>query len=107
VVPESTAFGKLFGWPDSVVPMEKSPAGVSALLAELDADPARVARIGRENAAQSLRLHDGAHRWEQVLRAAGLEPLPALQARKQRLEERAKSIEDVARAAGAAPSDER
>ena len=107
VVPESTAFGKLFGWPDSVVPMETSPAGVSALLAELDADPARVARIGRENAAQSLRLHDGAHRWEQVLRAAGLEPLPALQARKQRLEERAKSIEDVARAAGAAPSDER
>ena len=107
VVPRSAAFGKLFGWPDSVVPMESNPTGVTALLAELDADPDRVARIGRENAAQSLRLHDGVHRWEQILRAAGLAPLPALAARKKRLEERANSIEDVARAVGVTPSDER
>lgn len=107
VVPRSVAFGKLFGWPDSVVPMEASPEGVAAVLAELDADPTRVARIGRENALQSLRLHDGAYRWEQVLRAAGLEPLQALEARKQRLEERAKSIEDTASAAGATHSEAR
>ncbi len=101
VVPRSAAFGKLFGWQDSVIPMEASSAGVAALLAELDGDPTRVERIRRENAAQSLRLHDGVYRWEQVLRAAGLEPLPALQARKQRLAGRAQSIEDAARAARA------
>jgi hypothetical protein len=40
-----------------------------------------------------VRRHDGAYRWEQILRAVGLDPLPALAARKERLEARAKEVE--------------
>ncbi len=42
---------------------------------------------------QVLRRHDSVYRWEQILRAAGLEPLPQLQERKRMLERRAAEIE--------------
>jgi len=40
-----------------------------------------------------MRRHDGVYRWERILRAVGLEPLPALSARKQQLDRLASEIE--------------
>jgi hypothetical protein len=93
VVPETATFAMLFGWPDAVIPLEPRAEAVAQLLASLDANPRRVAEIRRTNVIQSLLRHDGVYRWEQILRAVGLEPLPALYERKRRLEQRAKSIQ--------------
>lgn len=91
--PDTDAFRSLFGWQDAVIPIEPAEAAVTALLDELDADPDRTDRIRLTNVSKALRLHDGVHRWEQILRAVGLEPLPALAARKELLELRAKEVE--------------
>lgn len=91
--PDTDTFRSLFGWPDSVLPVAPDEASVVALLEALDADVERTGRIRRTNVSQALRRHDGAYRWEQILRAVGLEPLPALAARKERLEARAKEVE--------------
>lgn len=91
--PDTDTFRSLFGWPDSVVPVASSEAAVSALLDELDADTERTERIRRTNVSQALRRHDGVYRWEQILGTVGLEPLPALADRKERLERRAKEVE--------------
>ena len=91
--PDTDTFRSLFGWPDAVIPVAANEAAIAALLDELDADVERTERIRRINVSQALRRHDGAYRWEQILRAVGLDPLPALAARKERLEARAKEVE--------------
>jgi glycosyltransferase involved in cell wall biosynthesis len=93
IAPDTDAFRSLFGWQDAVIPVEPDEAALTALFDELDADPERVEGIRRRNASQALRRHDGVYRWEQILRAVGLEPLPALGDRKERLERRAKEVE--------------
>jgi hypothetical protein len=67
-----------FDWPDAVVPLPYGSKGIGAIFDELERDPARVHRARCENVRQSLRRHDWAHRWQQVLKIAGLEPRPAL-----------------------------
>ena len=64
-------FDEAFDWPDAVVELGDDPAGVLAALA---ADPMRVLRIRTQNVVASLRRHDWAHRWAEVLDVLG-EPL--------------------------------
>ena len=64
-------FDEAFDWPDAVVELGDDPAGV---LAALNADPMRVLRIRTQNVLASLRRHDWAHRWAEVLDVLG-EPL--------------------------------
>jgi hypothetical protein len=91
--PDTETFRTLFGWPDAVIPVEPTEAAAMALFDGLDADRERTDRIRRINVSKALRHHDGVYRWEQILRAVGLDPLPALAARKERLEARAKDVE--------------
>jgi len=98
--PRTATFQEVFGWRDSVIPIADEPGSVRELLDELDRDTERVLRIRRENVLHSLRRHDHVYRWQQILANAGLAPLPAVQERQRRLEERAKRVEDDS---GAAP----
>jgi hypothetical protein len=91
-VPETPEFTKQFPWPDAVVSLPSDPEHIEGLLGDLDEQPERQARIRRTNVAESLLRHDWVYRWETVLRIAGLEPLPALAKRKQRLSELAKTL---------------
>jgi hypothetical protein len=90
--PKTAAYDAEF-WPGAVIPIEPDSAEIERVLSELDDDPERADRIRNTNAAQVLRRHDNVYRWEQILRAAGLEPLPALVERKRMLERRASEIE--------------
>lgn len=74
-------FADCFDWPDAVVPIGAPAPDVADVVAELDADPARLARARRAGITQSLLRHDWAHRWRDVLAAVGVEPRPALGAR--------------------------
>jgi spore maturation protein CgeB len=81
------AFARVFPWPDVVVPIRPDGSDVLDVVAALDADPERRARIGRRNAAQALTRHDWVHRWHEILAAAGLEPSPRMTARARQLRE--------------------
>lgn len=74
--PESDDFQSQFGWPDSVVPMPFDAAHVGDTIAGLADDPARCARIRRENVANTLLRHDWVYRLRTILETAGV-PVPA------------------------------
>ncbi len=91
-VPRTSTFESQF-WPGAVQPIEPDSAAITRVLEGLEQHPERLERRRRTNVAQVLRRHDGVYRWEQILRSVGLEPLPALNARKQQLDRLASSLE--------------
>jgi len=85
--PDAEHFRSQFGWPDAVMRMPFDCPDVGRILAELDADPRRLARIGHENARNAALQHDWIHRLESVFRTLGLDPTPAMIERRRRLDE--------------------
>ena len=85
--PDSEVFRDLFDWPDAVIRVPYDSPDAPTILAELDRDPERLARIRRDNVVNSLLRHDWSHRWRKLLDLAGLDPIPALQQRETRLRE--------------------
>lgn len=81
--PETDDFQAQFGWPDAVVPMPFDAPGVGDLLETLAADPARCARIRRDNVANALLRHDWVYRLRAILETAGLDPSPRMAARQE------------------------
>ena len=82
-------FEACFDWPDAITEIAAPDPRVADVIAELDADPERVERARRTAIAQSLRRHDWAHRWRDVLDAVGLAHRPQLAERLARLDARA------------------
>ncbi len=91
--PDLQDFTDAFDWPDALIPISVPEPRIEDVVRELDADPDRVRRARNANVVQSLRRHDWAHRWSQVLQVAGLEPLPALTERLDRLGRLADEVE--------------
>jgi hypothetical protein len=83
--PDSEVFAQLFDWPDCLIHLPYNSANIDRLIHELDEQPERQENIQRTNVTQALLRHDWAYRWESILQAVGLEPLPQLANRKQRL----------------------
>jgi glycosyltransferase involved in cell wall biosynthesis len=83
--PDVASFHENFDWPDAVVRLPYGSGEVAELLDGLLQDPERLARIRAANIRHSLQRHDWANRWQQILDLLGLEPLPALGARRERL----------------------
>ena len=99
--PGCAEWDQCFGWEDSLVDFPfapEAPGEAARLLGALDADPERLARIGRRNAVESLRRHDWGARWTAVLAQAGLPEPP-------RARERRLALEALAAAAEVAPLD--
>jgi len=84
--PDVDSFRESFDWPDAVIHLPYGSPDVADLIADLDRQPDRLIRIGRENRANALRRHDWAHRWRCVLECVGIEPLPGLSDREACLE---------------------
>ena len=80
-------FRELFDWDDVVVEIRADGADVEDVLRALAADPERVMRMSRRNAAQALLRHDWVYRWRDLFEHVGLTPGPALLARERRLRE--------------------
>jgi glycosyl transferase family 1 len=83
--PNNQEFDRLFDWPDAVIPLLYNSPDISLLVKELDRQPERQERIRRTNVVQALLRHDWVYRWETMLKTAGLEPMPELLQRKERL----------------------
>jgi len=92
IPPDCEEYRDAFDWEDAVIQVPYSTADIGAILCELDAQPHRLVRVGRKNVVSCLLRHDWAYRWEQVLNCVGIEPAPALAARKATLQKLAHSI---------------
>jgi hypothetical protein len=92
--PRNDEFEKLFFWPDALIPLPRDPGDVEKILTEIDQNLDRQEKIRRNNVVQSLLRHDWVYRWEEILKIAGLEPMPELQERKQRLADLSKTVEE-------------
>lgn len=87
--PASADFERLFDWPDAVIDVPFDAPDVADLIAELDADPERLARIRTANVVNTLHRHDWLYRYEDMLAAVGLQPTAEMGQRRHRLLARA------------------
>jgi hypothetical protein len=90
--PNNREFEKLFDWPDALIHLPYDSSNIDVIINELDTQPERLDRIRRTNVRQALMRHDWVYRWEAVLNLAGLEPMPELFRRKERLRNLAETI---------------
>jgi hypothetical protein len=84
--PKNEEFEQLFDWPDAVIHLPFDSEEIESIINDLDSQPERQERIRRNNVVNSLLRHDWVYRWEEILKIAGLEPMPGLLERKKRLE---------------------
>lgn len=90
--PAGDAFPRYFDWEDAIVKVDFSGTDVIDAIAQLDSQPERLARIRKNNVANSLLKHDWAYRWRDMLSALDLKPGSAMIAREKYLQELAHSI---------------
>jgi hypothetical protein len=83
--PTIPAFARDFHWPGAVVDIGSTEEEVLDALAKLEADPERAQILRRTNAVEALRGFDWGYRWKELLRIAGMEPLPRLAERERQL----------------------
>ncbi len=86
-------FEKTFHWPDAVVHLPFGSGEIESIINQLDSQPERQENIRRKNVVQSLLHHDWVYRWEDILKIAGLEPMPELLERKERLLDLSRMVE--------------
>lgn len=83
--PDNELFPKLFDWPDAMVHVPHTSGDIDRVIRELDRDLDRQETMRRTGMAQTLLRHDWVYRWETILDAVSLQPLPGLAVRKDRL----------------------
>lgn len=80
--PNCEAFYSNFDWSDAVFRLPYDAAEVADIIANLDAQPERLARVRRDNVINSLLRHDWLYRWAKILDTVGLEGTPQMISRK-------------------------
>jgi hypothetical protein len=90
--PANEVFARDFDWPDAVIPMEFDAPHIGEIIADLDTQPERLAKIRRENVVNSLLRHDYVYRWRTILETVGLPATPAMLSREHHLQRLAHSL---------------
>ena len=90
--PQNEVYPQLFDWPDSMIDFPYNSTDFEKLIQALDKDPEKEAQMRRTNVHQALLRHDWLYRWETILKAVDLEPLPILMERKARLRDLAQLV---------------
>jgi hypothetical protein len=84
--PASDEFKRQFDWEDALVRLPFDSTEIGALLAQLDQDPARQAKIRRANFCNAALRHDWLHRLRVVYDACGMAPTAGMGERQRQLE---------------------
>lgn len=92
---DNDAFRSIFNWPDAVLHHSYGSDNVAEVLAQFAEDPEREERVRKKNMTEMLLHHDWAYRWERILEAASLEPLGALEQRRQDLQSISNAIKST------------
>ncbi len=91
--PKNREFDKIFHWKDAVIELPFGSDEIADVIRDLDRQPERQDRIRRKNMTESLLHHDWVYRWETILETAGMQPMPELIQRKQRLKDLAALVD--------------
>jgi len=91
--PRDDEFRRQFDWPDAVIPLPFDSPDVAGVIARLDEDPGRLARIRRDGVRNAALRHDWVHRLRTIYQAAGLPPTEAMREREARLVAMAGEVE--------------
>ncbi len=91
--PETPMFARYFDYEGAVIEMPYGTEDVASVYDALESQPEVVERIRLSNVVHSLTRQDWAYHWKEVLRELGMEPLPQLAARTDRLRGLAAAIE--------------
>ncbi len=93
--PNNEEFDKIFNWEDAVIEVPFTSDAIVDTIRELDKQPERQMKMSQTNILQCLLHHDWVYRWEAVLKFVGMQPLPMLLSRKQRLKDLAEIVKDA------------
>ena len=77
----NTPYEKYFDWPDAVLSTPVDGSQIAELIADLDRQPERLARIQRDSMVNILLRHDWVYRWRQVLETVELPVLHGISER--------------------------
>jgi Glycosyl transferases group 1 len=87
--PTGGAFKQNMDWLDAVISVPLDVGNIVEVIAELDTQPERLAKIRRNNVLHCLMRHDWVYRWEVILEKIGLSPIAQVSLRKKRLKDMA------------------
>lgn len=90
--PNTDEYDKYFFWKDAVVHLPYNSVEIGELISELSMDVKRQENIRINNVTYSLKLHDWAYRWEDILKVSNAKPTKELIERKYKLNILADSI---------------
>ena len=90
--PNNSEFDRLFDWPDALVHLPYDSTDIDMVINQLDQQREKQDRMRRANVTGALMRHDWVYRWEAILKAAGLEPMPEVSQRKARLRDLAQAV---------------
>ncbi|MUG96874.1 glycosyltransferase [Scytonema sp. UIC 10036] len=91
-VPACDAYKSYFDWSDAVLEIPEDTARITEIITELDAQPARLQAIHRNNVVHSLLRHDWVYRWEKILEKVELDSTSEMLLRKERLRSLAERV---------------
>ena len=81
----NTPYERYFDWPDAVWSTPADGSQIAELIADLDGQPERLARIRRDGVVNILLRHDWVYRWRQILETVDLPVLHGILEREERL----------------------
>jgi hypothetical protein len=84
--PEGATFQSLFDWPQAVVSVRTDGSDIAEAIRGLRAQPELLGEISARNVFHTTGRHDWLHRWQSMLKLAGLSHSPRLNARQARLQ---------------------
>ena len=84
--PRTEEFARQFDWPGAVIPLPFDSPDVGEIVASLDRDPARLARIRSDNVRAAALRHDWVYRIRDAFATLGLPPTEGMRAREARLQ---------------------
>ena len=90
--PNSAEFRRQFDWQDAIIPTEFHAPAIADVIAQLDRDPARIARARKASVVNSLLRHDWVYRLRTILDVLGRAPTARMLARERQLTTLAGSI---------------
>lgn len=85
--PNTEVFKQYFNWQDAVIELPFEMENIADVIAALDGQPERLARIRHDNMVNALQRYDWLHTWQVILESAGMTTTLAMQRRAEKLQE--------------------
>lgn len=97
IPPNCDTYRQNFDWTDATIALPNNGTGISKVIAELDAQPERLAKIRTDNIVNSLLRHDWVYRWGKILDIAGISHTPEMARRQTDLQNLAQMVQQKSR----------